>query len=147
MLNTLQFVRVDCAEEYMHLIIDGYGSDPRIMQDEPFLHEMLDTFPSSIGMTKISETCTFKYTGGEPQDWGISGFVVIAESHISFHTFVERCFINMDIFSCRDFDAEKATRYVVEKLKLTRIKCHLLNRDRDISEFDSVDQIKQLQLV
>lgn len=131
----------------MHLIIDGYGSDPRIMQDEPFLHEMLDTFPSSIGMTKISETCTFEYNGGEPEDWGISGFVVIAESHISFHTFVERCFVNMDIFSCRDFDAEKATRYVVDKLKLTKIKCHLVNRDRDISEYDSIDQIKQLQLV
>ena len=131
----------------MHLIIDGYGSDPAIMQNEAFLHEMLDTFPSSIGMTKISETCTFRYTGGEPEDWGISGFVVIAESHISFHTFVERCYINMDIFSCRDFDALKATRYVVEKLKLIRIKCHLLNRDRDISEFESTDTISQLQLV
>ena len=38
----------------MHLIIDGYGSDPEILQSEEFIYRLLDEYPAEIGMTKIS---------------------------------------------------------------------------------------------
>ncbi|GAH82024.1 unnamed protein product, partial [marine sediment metagenome] len=38
----------------MHLIIDGYSSNQKILQDEDFLHNLLEDFPSKINMTKIS---------------------------------------------------------------------------------------------
>ena len=131
----------------MHLIIDGYGSDSQVLQDEVFLHQLLDSYPSMIGMTKISDPFVFKYVGNKPEEWGISGFVVIAESHISFHTFVERCYINIDIFSCRDFDAEQAIRHFKEQLKLTTFKSYLVNRDWDIKDTTEVNKITQLHQV
>lgn len=131
----------------MHLIIDGYGSDSQVLQDEVFLHQLLDSYPSMIGMTKISDPIVFKYVGNKPEDWGISGFVIIAESHISFHTFVERCYINIDIFSCRDFDAEQAIRHFKEQLKLTTFKSYLVNRDWDIKDTTEVNKITQLHQV
>ena len=39
----------------MHLIIDGHSSNKQILQDEVFLRQMLDSIPTLIGMTKISE--------------------------------------------------------------------------------------------
>jgi len=134
-------------EEIMHLIIDGYGSDSQVLQDEVFLHQLLDSYPSMIGMTKISDPFVFKYVGNKPEEWGISGFVIIAESHISFHTFVERCYINIDIFSCRDFDAEQAIRHFKEQLKLTTFKSYLVNRDWDIKDTTEVNKITQLHQV
>jgi S-adenosylmethionine decarboxylase len=131
----------------MHLIIDGYGSDRTILQDQVFLRQMLDTYPTQIGMTKITEPFVFKYTGGKPEDWGISGFVVIAESHISFHTFVERSYINLDVFSCRDFDTEKAIQHWVEALKLTKYKSYLVNRDWNGAELAEANTLIQLQPV
>ncbi len=131
----------------MHLIIDGYGSDSQVLQDEVFLHQLLDSYPSMIGMTKISDPFVFKYVGNKPEEWGISGFVIIAESHISFHTFVERCYINIDIFSCRDFDAEQAIRHFKEQLKLTTFKSYLVNRDWDIKDTTEVNKITQLHQV
>ena len=55
----------------MHLIIDGYGSDPRLMQNEEFIYQLLDSYPSHIGMTKISPPTVFRYAGSKPEDWGI----------------------------------------------------------------------------
>jgi len=116
------------------LTIDGYGDDPGLMRDEQFIYQVLDSYPSRIDMTKISTPHVFKYVGSKPEDWGISGFVFIAESHISLHTFVERCYINIDVFSCKDFNAEQVVMDFKEKFKLTRLSSRLINRDWKITE-------------
>lgn len=116
------------------MTIDGYGDDPRLMRDEQFIYQVLDSYPSRIDMTKISTPHVFKYVGSKPEDWGISGFVFIAESHISLHTFVERCYINIDVFSCKDFNAEQVVMDFKEKFKLTRLSSRLINRDWKITE-------------
>ena len=74
----------------MHLLIDGYGADPELLADQQLIAEFLDEFPSQIGMTKISSPQVHNYVGAVPEDWGVSGFVIIAESHISIHTFPEK---------------------------------------------------------
>ena len=131
----------------MHLIIDGYGSDQQVLQNEEFLHQLLDSYPSMIGMTKISDPIVFKYVGNKPEEWGISGFVIIAESHISFHTFVERSYVNIDIFSCRDFDTDEAIRHFKEQLKLTTYKSYLVNRDWNIPDPAELNKITLLHQV
>jgi len=113
----------------MHLIIDGYGSKAEILQSEEFIYQLLDEYPAEIGMTKISSPLVLKYVEGKPEDWGISGFVFIAESHISIHTFVERCYVNIDVFSCKDFNADQAIKRLTERLQLTAVRTHILNRD------------------
>lgn len=131
----------------MHLIIDGYSSNQQILKDEVFLRQMLDTIPSLIGMTKISDPFVFKYVGDKPEEWGISGFVFIAESHISFHTFVERYYINVDVFSCRDFDIEKATKHFQEKFQLIKYKSYLVNRNWNTSDTTEAKKITLLRSV
>ncbi|HEY49827.1 MAG TPA: adenosylmethionine decarboxylase [Dehalococcoidia bacterium] len=112
----------------MHLIIDGYNGDSQKMQDVNFIYELLDIYPSQIGMTKISPPKVSKYVGSKPEDWGVSGFVLIAESHISVHTFPERCYINIDIFSCKEFDAEQAIKDLQRQFNLSEVRSYILNR-------------------
>ncbi len=131
----------------MHLIIDGYGSDSTLLQDEQFIYQLLDTYPELIGMTKISAPFVTRYIGPNPKDWGISGFVFIAESHISIHTFVERCLVNIDVFSCKSFDAEQAVKYFKDKLHLTRLATCLIKRKLSPAELPEADDMSQLQLV
>ena len=113
----------------MHLIIDGYGSNSDILQSEEFIYRLLDQYPAEIGMTKISSPYVLRYVGSKPEEWGLSGFVMIAESHISIHTFVERRYVNVDVFSCKSFDADQAIRDLTSRLQLTEVKTHLLERD------------------
>ena len=58
----------------------------------------------------------------------MSGFVLIAESHISVHTFPDRGYVNVDIFSCKYFDPEKAKSEVVEMFALDKIDFRILER-------------------
>ncbi|MFP3880164.1 MAG: S-adenosylmethionine decarboxylase family protein [Dehalococcoidia bacterium] len=113
----------------MHLIIDGYSNDKRIIRDEDFLRNWLETYPAQIGMTRISPPYVLRYVGPVLDDWGISGFVFIAESHIGVHTFVERNYVNIDIFSCKDFDTEKAIRDFQEGFQLVKLRTCLIDRE------------------
>ncbi len=61
----------------------------------------------------------------------MSGFVLIAESHISVHTFPERGYLNVDIFSCKDFDPAAAERDVRESFGAEQLKVWLLERGID----------------
>ena len=112
----------------MHLIIDGYGNDPKKMKDTEFIYNFLNTYPSRIGMTRVSTPQVSQYESPEPQEQGISGFVLLAESHISIHVFPERSYINIDVFSCNDFEPEQVVRGLQQQFGLTDVKSYVLNR-------------------
>lgn len=123
----------------MHLIIDGFGGNPRILESEELIYQLLDHYPSRIGMTKIAPPYVFRYLGSKPEDWGISGFVLIAESHISIHTFPERCLVNIDVFSCKDFDSEQVIKDIQAKFELTELKSYLLDRGLEYSHKEMLE--------
>ena len=123
----------------MHLIIDGFGGNPRILESEELIYQLLDHYPSRIGMTKIAPPYVFRYLGSKPEDWGISGFVIIAESHISIHTFPERCLVNIDVFSCKDFDSEQVIKDIQAKFELTELRSYLLDRGLEYSHKEMLE--------
>ena len=123
----------------MHLIIDGYGANRKMLESEAMIYDLLDRYPSQIGMTKVAPPQVFKYIGSKPDDWGISGFVLIAESHISIHTFPERCYVNIDIFSCKDFDSEYAIQELKAIFEFDEIQKYLLNRGLEYSNVEVAD--------
>ena len=112
----------------MHLAVDGYGADTQKLKDVDLVHDFLDEYPSSIGMTKIVPPQVYTYRGQRPEDWGVSGFVLIAESHISIHTFPDLGYVNIDIFSCRDFDPNVSLDDVKRTFSLREVKVWTLER-------------------
>lgn len=102
----------------MHVIVDGYGGDPDQLADENVVRVILDQVPEMMGMTKITQPYVLRYTGSKPEDWGVSGFVMIAESHISMHTFPERRLVWADVFSCKDFDAQPILDEIKKRFSL-----------------------------
>lgn len=114
-----------------HLMIDGYGGDRDRLEDLEGLYRFLDEYPAKMGMTKIMPPYVFEYTGSKPEDWGLSGVVLIAESHISIHTFPEKGFVSVDFFSCKWFDTEVAVKKVEEAFGLKKLDVHRLDRGRE----------------
>lgn len=111
-----------------HLMVDGYGCSPQSLQDITLIYNLLDEYPQQINMHKIMPPYVFRYEGKNPEDWGISGFVLIAESHISLHTFPEKGYLSLDIFSCKKFDVEVALWYVKETFAIQSFERYLLDR-------------------
>jgi len=129
----------------MHLIIDGYSSNSDILQSEEFIYQLLDQYPAEIGMTKIAPPYVLRYVGAKPEEWGVSGFVLIAESHISIHTFVEQRYVHIDVFSCKDFDANQTIKDLSDRLQLTEVKTYLLDRTASPGYLDQMGKTALLQ--
>jgi S-adenosylmethionine decarboxylase len=112
----------------MHVIVDGFGGDPEQLADENVVRAILDLYPQEMGMTKIAPPAVVRYKGTKPEDWGVSGYVMIAESHIALHTFPERSLIWVDIFSCKDFDAAPVIDDLRHRFSLREVSVNILPR-------------------
>ncbi len=113
----------------MHVIIDGHGGDPDQLSDENVVRVILDEVPDMMGMSKITRPKVLRYTGTKPEDWGVSGFVMIAESHISMHTFPERGLVWADVFSCKDFDATPILDEIKKRFSLRTMDVQSIPRN------------------
>ena len=106
--------------------------NPRKLSDLSFIYNLLDELPDVISMHKITAPYTFIYRPHDnPAEWGISGFVIIAESHVSIDTFPDRGHAFVDIFSCKQFDLNKAMNYVVSNLEARRADKKLSARGKE----------------
>ena len=127
----------------MHLIIDGFGGSGEKMWDREIVRDFLFEYPSSLGMTRITEPNVLEYNGPHEEDAGVSGFVIIAESHISIHTFPRRHYVNIDIFSCKSFDDQAALEDAKRLFDLTEVKTWVL--DRGLEWLDSRQGLMETQ--
>lgn len=89
-----------------HLVFDGHGCAASRLRDVGFLYGFLERLPDEIGMTRIMPPYVFRNDALDARRAGLSGFVLIAESHISVHAFPRRRFVNVDVFSCEPFDVK-----------------------------------------
>ena len=124
----------------MHLVINGKGTDAAKLKNMKLIYRFLDEYPSIIGMTKIIKPQVYTYHGQKPQDWGISGFVLIAESHISIHTFPAKCYVNIDIFSCKDFDHAPSLNGIKDTFALANVKVWTLERGEEYLTSDEAHE-------
>ncbi len=111
-----------------HLMLDCRQCDREKISDLQYVWNVLNDLPEAIGMTKITQPYVFPYSGLIPEDQGITGVVVIAESHITFHSFVEKDYFFFDIFSCKSFDVDQVEAYIIKAFGVKQCERHLVSR-------------------
>lgn len=95
-----------------HVLIELNECNKDLLNDIEFLRTALSDVARQIGATVIKDTF-YQFT---PQ--GVSGVVIIAESHLSIHTWPEYNFAAVDVFTCGDvIEPKKAVKPLSEKLK------------------------------
>lgn len=132
-----------------HLTLDLRDCNPDKINDFDLVFDILNNLPEEIGMTKITQPYVFKYSGLIPEDKGITGFVVIAESHISIHSFELKNYVFIDLFSCKPFNYKKAQEYLIEAFECKSPTVNVLMRGLDFprSAAQSLPQPQQLKAV
>jgi S-adenosylmethionine decarboxylase len=113
-----------------HLMVDGYGAPKHLLKDNEALASMLSDIPLQMGMHTISEPLVVEVGPKNRKDpGGLSGFVLIAESHISFHTFPERGFVTIDVYTCQnELNAEKLITLFKEAFQLQELDSYVQKR-------------------
>lgn len=114
----------------LHLKMDLAGCEWEFISDLSHHFNFLSELPGMIGMTKITQPYVFHYSGLVPEDKGITGNVIIAESHIAIHSFELKGHIFVDIFSCKYFDVEKAKQFIIDSFNPTEYDCFVTPRGR-----------------
>ncbi|MBD3379861.1 MAG: adenosylmethionine decarboxylase [Candidatus Omnitrophica bacterium] len=123
-----------------HLMLDLRKCAREKLGDYGHIFKILYELPQAIGMTKITQPYVFPYSGLVPEDKGITGTVIIAESHISIHTFQEKDYVFVDVFSCKDFDVEKAADYIIDAFESEDYDKHIVNRGKDFVRYGSPEK-------
>lgn len=96
-----------------HLTYDGYEADPVRLNDMKVVFDFLLNLPGIIGMQRLTMPYVLSYDGADkPNDYGVTGVVIIATSHISIHTYPHDSTFFLDIFSCKAFNQAKALDFV-----------------------------------
>ena len=61
---------------------------------------------------------------------GLTGYILLAESHISIHTWPECGYAAVDVFTCGLMDTEKAAQYLVKKLGAQKVSMRRIDRGK-----------------
>jgi len=114
-----------------HLMLDCKECDYDKINDLEYVYKFIDELPGLVGMTKITQPYVFPYSGLVPEDKGITGIVIIAESHLTFHSFTEKDYFFFDLFSCKPFDTEFVVKHVADTFGVQKVNQYMAERGRD----------------
>ncbi len=96
-----------------HLILELKDCDRKRLSDLDFLKDTLLSACRVAGATILSESFH-----SFPPYGGVSGVVIIAESHFSIHTWPEYGYAAIDIFTCgNSLHPKKAVELLVRELQ------------------------------
>ncbi|MBI4087024.1 S-adenosylmethionine decarboxylase [Candidatus Kaiserbacteria bacterium] len=113
-----------------HVTIDGYGGAPELLDSEKTVSSCFDELCTLLGMRQLINPVVISAPDNHLKDpGGWSGFVIIAESHISIHTFPRRRFLTADIYSCKNgLDQESIQDFFKQKFQLASIETNFIKR-------------------
>jgi S-adenosylmethionine decarboxylase len=95
-----------------HLLLELNDCDPKLLNDISFIRDVMLAAANESGATVLGES----FHQFSPQ--GVSGVILIAESHLSVHTWPEHGYAGADIFTCGTrVKPEKAAEVIIAKLK------------------------------
>lgn len=92
-----------------HCIQEIYGADSTKLNDEAFVHASL-VEAARVANATVLDVRTHLF---DPQ--GVTGFVLLSESHISIHTWPELGYAAVDVYTCGDTtEPREACEYLSE---------------------------------
>lgn len=79
-----------------HTLWDITGADTTLLEDASALHEFFLRTLKDSKFTVLNHL-THKFSGG---GGGVTGLYLLSESHLSYHTYPERQYISIDVYTC-----------------------------------------------
>ena len=107
-----------------HLLLELYRCDFEKLNDESFLRCILNR-AAKLANATILNLISNKF---EPQ--GVTAIALLAESHISIHTWPESNYSAVDIFTCgQKMLPEFASEYLIEALRAKEHSLRVIKRN------------------
>lgn len=105
-------------------IVDAHGCDPAILRDITRLRALVDRLIEVLSLTPVSPGVWHTF----PAPGGVTGFVVLAESHVACHTFPEFGSVCVNVFCCRPRPDIDFAGLMTESLGATDTRVRVMER-------------------
>lgn len=99
-----------------HFLVELFGCDAQLLDDAQALRALLCSAAEAAGARVVAEV----FHPFAPH--GVTGVVVIEESHLSIHTWPETGYAAVDFYTCGDARPERAIELLSGKLLATRVE-------------------------
>ena len=86
-----------------HLLADLYGIDALLLADASRLEQVMQQAAQAAGATVLNS-----HFHGFGEGHGVTGVMLLAESHLSVHTWPETGYAAFDVFMCGDSRPRRA---------------------------------------
>tara|TARA_Y100001970_G_scaffold292949_1_gene436773 strand:- start:3536 stop:3970 length:435 start_codon:yes stop_codon:yes gene_type:complete len=119
-----------------HLLLELYRCDYEKLNDESFLRCTLNN-ASKFANATVLNLISNKF---EPQ--GVTAIALLAESHISIHTWPESNYSAVDIFTCgQNMKPQIASKYLIEALMAKEHLLRVFNRNPPVTVHNQIRTI------
>jgi S-adenosylmethionine decarboxylase len=102
-------------------IVEAHACDPASLSDSETLHALFARLIEEMDLHPVGDAQWHQFPGG-----GITGLVLLQESHIACHTFPEHRSLCLNVFCCRprpdwDFEEHLRRQFGAESVEVRRL--------------------------
>ncbi len=102
-----------------HLLVDFFGVAADKLRHRKQLMAVLCDALQKEGFNILTKTASHQFKGGGQ---GVTGFVLLCESHAAFHSYPEKGYIALDIYTCGHHQPVKIAKILEEYLRPSYVK-------------------------
>ena len=119
-----------------HFLLDLYGCDYEKLNDESFLSCTLNN-AAKLANATVLNLITNKF---EPQ--GVTAIALLAESHLSIHTWPEAHYSAVDIFTCgQNMKPDISCKYLIQALMAKEHHLRIIDRNPPSEVYSQINSI------
>ena len=112
------------SHQSKHLLLELYKCDYEKLNDESFLRCTLNR------AAKLAKATVLNLISNKFDPQGVTAIALLAESHISIHTWPESNYSAVDIFTCgQNMMPQLASQYLIEALKAEEHSLRIIDRN------------------
>ena len=112
------------SHQSKHLLLELYRCDCEKLNDESFLRCTLNR------AAKLANATVLNLISNKFEPHGVTAIALLAESHISIHTWPESNYSAVDIFTCgQNMMPELASQYLIEALNAAEHYLRVIERN------------------
>jgi len=105
-------IRNNSEFQSKHLLLELYGCNSEKLNDELYLRCQLNT------AAKMAKASVLNIVSNKFEPYGVTAIALLAESHLSIHTWPESRYSAIDIFTCgQNMKPSSASQFLIESLE------------------------------
>ena len=113
-----------CDFEGNHLLLELYGCNREKLNDELYLRCQLSS------AAKLAKASVLHIVSNKFEPFGVTAIALLAESHLSIHTWPESQYSAIDIFTCgRNMKPKLASQFLIKSLEASNHLMKTIARD------------------